>query len=48
MDWLALPLGQVLEAEMAAARAAGDVTPGLRAAWADPAVPLARRYELVS
>ena len=25
---------------------AGEVTPGLRAAWADPAVAMARRYEL--
>ena len=33
---------------MAAARAAGEVTPGLRAAWADPAVAMARRYELVT
>ena len=41
-----LPRGQVFEAEMAAARAAGEVTPGLRAAWADPAVAMARRYEL--
>jgi len=41
-----LPRGRVFEAEMAAARAAGEVTPGLRAAWADPAVAMARRYEL--
>jgi Predicted integral membrane protein (DUF2269) len=43
-----LPRGRVFDAEMAAARAAGEVTPGLRAAWADPAVALARRYELAS
>lgn len=43
-----LPRGRVFEAEMAAARAAGEVTPGLRAAWADPAVAMARRYELVA
>ena len=43
-----LPRGRVFEAEMAAARAAGQVTPGLRAAWADPAVAMARRYELVA
>jgi hypothetical protein len=41
-----LPRGRVFEAEMAAARAAGEVTPGLRVAWADPAVAMARRYEL--
>ena len=41
-----VPRGRVFEAEMAAARAAGEVTPGLRAAWADPAVAMARRYEL--
>jgi hypothetical protein len=41
-----LPRGRVFEAEMAAARSVGEVTPGLRAAWADPAVTMARRYEL--
>ena len=41
-----LPRGRVFEEEMAAARAAGEVTPGLRAAWDDPAVAFARRYEL--
>ena len=41
-----LPRGRVFEAEMAAARAAGEVTPGLRAAWDDGAVGFARRYEL--
>jgi hypothetical protein len=43
-----LPRGRVFEAEMAAAREAGTVTPGLRAAWADPAVAIARRYELAA
>lgn len=43
-----LPRGRVFETEMAAARAAGEVTPGLRAAWADPAVAMARRYELAA
>ena len=43
-----LPRGRVFEAEMAAARTAGEVTPGLLAAWADPAVAMARRYELVT
>jgi hypothetical protein len=33
---------------MAEARAAGHVTDDLRAAWADPAVALARRYELAA
>ncbi len=41
-----VPRGRVFEAEMAAARTAGEVTPGLRAAWADRAVAMARRYEL--
>ncbi|HEX7173096.1 MAG TPA: hypothetical protein VF365_10870 [Candidatus Limnocylindria bacterium] len=41
-----LPRGRVFEAEMTAARVAGEVTPGLRAAWADAAIALARRYEL--
>ena len=43
-----LPRGRVFEAEMTAARAAGAVTPGLRAAWGDPAVAIARRYELAA
>ena len=43
-----LPRGRRFEAEMAAARDAGEVTPGLRAAWADPAVAAARRYELAT
>lgn len=40
-----IPRGKVFEAEMAAARAAGTVTPALQAAFADPMVALARRYE---
>jgi predicted integral membrane protein DUF2269 len=43
-----LPRGRIFEAAMADARARGTVTPELRAAWADPAVRFARRYELVS
>ena len=43
-----LPRGRVFEAAMADARAKGIVTPALRAAWADPAVRFARRYELVT
>jgi Predicted integral membrane protein (DUF2269) len=43
-----IPRGRRFEAEMAAARAAGLVTDGLRRAWADPAVALARRYELAA
>lgn len=42
-----LPRGKVFEAEMAAARTAGTVTPGLEAAFADPMVAVARRYEFV-
>jgi Predicted integral membrane protein (DUF2269) len=42
-----IPRGRVFEAEMAAARQAGAVTDELRRAWADPAVAMARRYELV-
>jgi hypothetical protein len=43
-----VPRGRRFETEMAAAREAGVVTPGLRAAWADPAVAAARRYELAT
>ena len=43
-----VPRGRAFETEMAAALAAGQVTPGLRAAWADPAVAFARRYELAA
>lgn len=42
-----LPRGRVFDAEMAAARAAGAVTAGLRAAFADPMVRLARTWEFV-
>ena len=41
-----LPRGKVFEAAMSAARAAGTVTPELRAAFRDPAVAFAHRYEL--
>jgi len=43
-----LPRGERFAAEMAAAREQGVVTPGLRAAFADPMVALARRWEFVS
>jgi Predicted integral membrane protein (DUF2269) len=43
-----VPRGRVFRAEMAAARQAGTVTPGLRAAWADAVVAMARRYELAA
>jgi hypothetical protein len=43
-----IPRGRIFEAEMGAALQAGEVTRGLRRAWADPAVSLARRYELLS
>lgn len=43
-----IPRGRIFETEMASARAAGEVTPGLRAAWDDGAVAMARRYELVA
>jgi hypothetical protein len=43
-----LPRGRVFEAEMAAAREQGVITPGLKAAFADPMVALARRWELTS
>lgn len=41
-----LPRGQIFEAAMADARRRGTVTPELRAAFADPAVAFARRYEV--
>ncbi len=41
-----LPRGRVFAVEMAAARAAGAVTPRLRAAFADRAVAAARSYEI--
>ena len=43
-----IPRGRVFEAAMTDARAKGIVTPALRAAWRDPAVAFARRYELVT
>jgi hypothetical protein len=43
-----VPRGRVFESAMATAREAGTVTPALRAAWADPAVAMARRYEIVA
>jgi hypothetical protein len=43
-----VPRGRVFEAAMADAREAGTVTPALRAAWSDPAVAVARRYEIVA
>jgi hypothetical protein len=41
-----VPRGRVFEAAMAEAREAGTVTAALRDAWSDPAVAMARRYEL--
>jgi hypothetical protein len=43
-----IPRGRVFESAMAEAREARTVTPTLRAAWSDPAVAMARRYELVA
>jgi hypothetical protein len=43
-----IPRGHVFETAMTEAREAGAVTPALREAWADPAVAMARRYELVT
>ena len=43
-----IPRGRRFEAAMADARAKGIVTPALRAAWRDPVVAFARRYELVT
>ena len=43
-----IPRGRVFESAMAEARAAGQVTDALRAARADSAVALARRYELTA
>jgi hypothetical protein len=42
-----LPRGRVFDAAMADARLDGAVTPELRAAFADPQVARAHRYELV-
>jgi Predicted integral membrane protein (DUF2269) len=43
-----LPRGKIFEAELKEARRQGVITPGLRAAFADPMVALARRWELTS
>ena len=43
-----IPRGRVFEATMAEARIEGRVTDALRAAWRDPTVALARRYELAA
>jgi hypothetical protein len=43
-----IPRGRAFESAMADALGAGHVTDRLRAAWADPAVALARRYELAA
>jgi hypothetical protein len=43
-----IPRGRVFEGAMAEARAEGRVTDELRAAWGDPAVAFARRYELAA
>jgi uncharacterized membrane protein len=43
-----IPRGKVFEAALEGARAAGSITPELSRAWADPAVALARRYEIVA
>lgn len=43
-----VPRGRAFDAAMTDARAKGIVTPALRAAWRDPAVNFARRYELAS
>ncbi|HEX5039459.1 MAG TPA: DUF2269 family protein [Candidatus Limnocylindria bacterium] len=43
-----IPRGRVFEAAMETARERGTVTPELRAAWRDPAVAFARRYELAA
>jgi hypothetical protein len=43
-----IPRGKTFEAAMAAARQQGSWTRELRAAFADPGVALARRWELVS
>jgi len=43
-----IPRGRVFAAAMATARDRGTVTPELQAAWHDPAVSFARRYELAA
>jgi len=42
-----LPRGKVFEAALSGSIAAGEVTPGLRAAFADPVVAGARWYERI-
>jgi hypothetical protein len=43
-----LPRGRIFEAELARAREQGVMTDGLRAAFHDPLVALARRWELTA
>jgi uncharacterized membrane protein len=43
-----VPRGRIFEAALADARERGSITPELRAAFADPMVALARRWEFVS
>jgi predicted integral membrane protein DUF2269 len=43
-----IPRGRIFEDAMGAARERGSVTPELRAAFRDPAVSFARRYELAA
>ena len=43
-----LPRGERFGAEMATAREQRTITPGLKAAFADPMVALARRWEAIS
>ena len=43
-----IPRGRVFEAALETARERGLVTPELRAAWRDPAVAFARRFELAA
>jgi uncharacterized membrane protein len=43
-----IPRGKLFESELAAARTAGTMTDGLRAAWRDPRVAMARRYEVAA
>jgi hypothetical protein len=43
-----LPRGRIFEAAMSEARRVGTITPELRAAFADPAVNFARRYEVLA
>lgn len=42
-----VPKGKIFEDELAAARTAGVMTPGLQAAFADRAVAMARRWEFI-